>query len=197
MMKKQAVIYELLQENNGFVTLNQVKESGVSYYTVKKMIGEGKLEKDEPGLYRLPKAYIDEYYSIQHRYPKGVYSLETALWLHGLSLTIPFEPMMSFPYGTNTKLIKEYGIKPIILRSNYDEGIVEVMPIKGQAVNVYSVERTLVECLRSIYKIDVQIIAPAFKMYARQNKINYSQLFKYAKLFKVERKIQSYLEVLD
>lgn len=103
---------------------------------------------------------------------------------------------MSFPYGTNTKLIKEAGIKPIILRSNYEEGIVEVRTPGGQIVRVYEIERTLTESLRGVYKMDVQIIAPAFKMYASKGKINFSKLLKYAKMFKVEKKVQSYLEVL-
>ena len=42
----------------------------------------------------MPDTYIDDYFSLQYRFP----SLETALWLHGLSLTIPFEPVMTFPF---------------------------------------------------------------------------------------------------
>jgi len=161
------------------------------------MLENGEIEKEKPGLYRLPEIYIDEYYVLQHRYPRGVYSLETALWLHGLSLTIPHEPIMSFPYGTNTKLIKQAGIRPIIMRSNYEEGITDVTTSGGQQVKAYEIERTLVECLRPLYKIDVQIISYAFKSYAKKSKINYSKLFKYAKMFKVEAKVQSYLEVLE
>lgn len=188
---------ELLKINHGVITFDQATKAGVSYAVIRKMLDSGKLEKEDRGIYRDPGVYIDELYTLQHRYPKGVYSLETALWLHGLSLTVPFEPVMSFPYGTNTKLIKEAGIKPIILRSNYEEGIIETAAPAGQMVRVYEVERTLAESLRGVYKIDIQITAPAFKMYAAKGKINFPKLFKYAKMFKVEKKVQSYLEVLD
>lgn len=161
------------------------------------MLVIGELEQDDPGIYYRPGIYVDELFTLQYRYPKGIYSLETALWLHGLSLTIPFEPIMSFPYGTNTKLIKDAGIKPIITRSNYNEGIVKVQSPGGQLVHVYDAERTLVESLRSVYKIDTQITASAFKAYVAREKINYSKLFEYAKMFNVEKKVQSYLEVLD
>ncbi|KAF1295550.1 transcriptional regulator [Enterococcus sp. JM4C] len=190
-------VEKIVEENQGFITFNQIQEAGVPYSAVRKMLDVGTLEKDERGIYRRPDAYVDELYAWQYRYPKGVYSLESALWLHGLSLSVPFEPVMSFPYGTNTKRIKEAGIKPIIVRSNAEEGIVEVKAPGGQMVRVYEIERTLVECLRGIYRIDVQIIAPAYKVYAANNKINYSKLFKYAKMFKVEKKVQSYLEVLE
>lgn len=188
---------DIIDKNQGYITFNQIREAGVPYSVIRRKLDSGELEKEERGIYRKPDVYVDELYTLQYRYPKGVYSLETALWLHGLSLTVPFEPVMSFPYGTNTKLIKEAGIKPIVLRSNYEEGIVEVQTPGGQMVRVYDIERTLTESLRGVYKMDVQIIAPSFKMYAAQEKINYSKLFKYAKLFKVEKKVQSYLEVLE
>lgn len=187
----------LLNTNNGVLTLQQAKKAGISYSYIKKRLDAGEIEKEESGIYRLAESYVDEYFAISYRYPKGVFSLETALWLHGLSLTVPFEMVMSFPYGTNTKLMKQAGLKPIILRNNHEIGITKVTTPSGHLVPVYEVERTLVECLRPIYKIDVQIIAPAFKAYAQKGKINFSKLFYYAKLFKVEQKVQSYIEVLE
>lgn len=66
----------------------------------------------------------------------------------------------------------------------------------GQKIKVYEPERVLVECLRPVYQVDVQVIAPAFKMYFQNHKVNYSKLFHYAQLFKVTNKLQSYMEVL-
>jgi hypothetical protein len=190
------LIQDIIKQNHGFVTFNQIKESEISYKVVKRLLDAGEIQKEVAGIYRLPNTYIDELFTLQHRYPKGIYSLETALWLHGLSLTVSFEPVMSFPFGTNTKLIKEAGIKPVILRSNYDIGIVDVATHGGQMVKVYDTERTLVEVLRPIYKVDVQITAPAFKAYTNLGKVDYTKLFKYAKMFKVQEKVQSYLEIL-
>ena len=189
-------IDKLIKENKGYITYSEAKKSGVSYNDIKKRIVSGEVIKEDAGIYKLPDMYVDEYFTLQYRYPKGIYTLETALRLHGLSLTVPFEPVMSFPYGTNTKLIKDAGVKPVILRSNYSVGIVEVTTPGGQNVKVYEKERTLAECLRPIYKMDVQIIAPAFKSYAAEGKINYTKLLKYAKMFKVEDKVLSYLEVI-
>ena len=103
---------------NGFLTYKQIIEKELSYKTILKMAREGIVEIEEKGLYRLPDFYLDEFFILQYRFPKGIFSLETALFLQGLSLTIPFEITLSFPYGTNTKNIKEAGVRPIILRSN-------------------------------------------------------------------------------
>lgn len=191
-----AKIKDIIEANDGFITFSEVKEADIPYNTIRKMLNSGEIEKDERGIYHLPNTYVDELYTLQYRYPKGIYSLETSLWLHGLSLTVPFSPVMSFPYGTNTKLIKESGIKPIILRSNYEYGIEDVITPGGQRVRTYEIERSITESLRGIHKIDIQIISAAFKTYVLKGNINYSKLFDYARIFKVEEKIQSYLEVL-
>jgi hypothetical protein len=151
------------------------------------------VESIERGIYHLPDTYIDDYFSLQYRFP----SLETALWLHGLSLTIPFEPVMTFPFGTNTRPMKEAGVKPIVARKYHEIGIIRLERQAGQFISVYDMERTLVECLRTAYHVDIQVIAPAFQAYFKKGAVDYAKLYHYAQLFKVTEKLQSYVEVLS
>lgn len=190
-------IYRYIKRNHGLITFRDIEELNFSYQQLNQLIAKGSVESTERGIYHLPDTYIDDYFSLQYRFPKGIYSLETALWLHGFSLTVPFEPVMTFPFGTNTSSVKEAGIKPIIVRNYHEVGIVKMERQSGQSISVYDIERTLVECLRPIYHIDVQIIAPAFKYYFEKGDINLPKLFEYAKLFRVEKKLYPYIEVLS
>ena len=195
-MNNIEMIMASFRQHQGFLTFQQVLEEKLPYKMLLRMIDEGQVEVEGKGLYRLPDTYLDEWFVAQQRFSKGIFSLETALWLHGLSLTVPFEMTMSFPYGTNTKNVKLEGIRPIVLRSYYDEGIIELERQVVQKIKVYEPERVLAECLRQVYQVDVQVIALAFKMYFQNHKVNYSKLFHYAQLFKVTNKLQSYMEVL-
>ena len=198
MNTKQKEIMEYLKRNNGILSYRKVKEAGLSYRAYRKMIEQQILEPLGNGLYGLADCYMDDWYLIQLRNPKGIYALDTALWLHGLSLTVPFEKTMMFPYGVNTSTIKQaQEVKPVVTRTNYDVGIVEIERQKGQRIRIYEIERTLVECLRPVYKMDVQLIAQAFKLYFQKYSVNYQKLIYYAKLFKVTDKIYSYIEVLS
>lgn len=58
-------------------------------------------------------------------------------------------------------------------------------------------ERTLVECLRTAYHVDIQVIAPAFQAYFKKGAVDYAKLYHYAQLFKVTEKLQPYVEVLS
>lgn len=193
---KKRLIYDAFEDNDGLLNFNQVKELGLSYYTLNLMLANAEIYSDERGLYSLPNVYVDEWFGIQHRFPKGIFSLDSALWLHGLSLTVPFQPTLSFPYGTNTKNIKQNNILPIVLRSYYDIGIEQLERQPKQNIFVYSRERTLAECLRPIYKMDIQLISTAFQIYFNNGQYNLDELYYYGKLFKVTRKLQSYIEVL-
>ena len=198
MHSKQTEIIEYLKRNNGILSYREVKEAGLSYRTYRKMIEQEELEPLGKGLYGLAEYYMDDWYLIQLRNPKGVYALDTALWLHGLSLTVPFEKTMMFPYGVNTSTIKQaQEVKPVVTRTNFDVGIVEIERQKGQQIRIYEIERTLVECLRPVYKMDVQLIAQAFKLYFQKYSVNFQKLMYYAKLFRVTDKIYSYIEVLS
>ena len=193
---KKRLIYDAFEDNDGMLNFNQVKELGLSYYTLNLMLANAEIYSDERGLYSLPNVYVDEWFGIQHRFPKGIFSLDSALWLHGLSLTVPFQPTLSFPYGTNTKNIKQNNILPIVLRSYYDIGIEQLERQPKQNIFVYSRERTLAECLRPIYKMDIQLISTAFQIYFNNGQYDLDELYYYGKLFKVTRKLQSYIEVL-
>ena len=193
---KKRLIYDAFENNDGLLNFNQVKQLGLSYYTLNLMLANAEIYSDGRGLYSLPNVYVDEWFGIQHRFPKGIFSLDSALWLHGLSLTVPFQPTLSFPYGTNTKNIKQNNILPIVLRSYYDIGFEQLERQPKQSIFVYSRERTLAECLRPIYKMDIQLISTAFQIYFKNGQYNLDELYYYGKLFKVTRKLQSYIEVL-
>lgn len=193
---KKRLIYDAFEDSDGLLNFNQVKQLGLSYYTLNLMLANAEIYSDERGLYSLPNVYVDEWFGIQHRFPKGIFSLDSALWLQGLSLTVPFRPTLSFPYGTNTKNIKQNNILPIVLRSYYDIGIEQLERQPKQSIFVYSRERTLAECLRPIYKMDIQLISTAFQIYFKSNQHHLDELYYYGKLFKVTRKLQSYIEVL-
>lgn len=124
----------------------------------------------------LEKPVIDGYFSLQYDFPKGINSLETALWLYGLSLTIPFETQMTFSFGTNTRIMKAVGIKPIVDRKHHEIGLIKLERQAGQFISVYDIERTLVECLRTTYHVDIQVIALAFKVYFKKGAVDYTKL---------------------
>lgn len=66
----------------------------------------------------------------------------------------------------------------------------------GHDVPVYDVERTICDLIRSRNNIEIQTLQDALKQYARHKDKNLRTLMQYAKLFRVEKILRQYLEVL-
>ena len=66
----------------------------------------------------------------------------------------------------------------------------------GNTIITYDLERTLCDIIRSRNKIDNQIVIETLKNYAGNKDKDINRLYRYAQLFKVEKILHQYLEVL-
>lgn len=183
--------------NNGLVTTAMVVKEGIPRGSLQYLVKQGSIERASRGVYTLPGVWEDEFVVIQSRYKRGIYSLDTVLYLTDLTDRTPIRFNMTFPYGYNLTNPKADGISCAGIRSSlYEIGITELVTPSGNTVRGYSVERTLCEILQPRNHIDIQIITEAFKRYIKRTERNISLLSEFAKLLKVEDKVKSYLEVL-
>lgn len=191
-------ILEILKKNNGVITTSEVTASGISRGSLKHLVDTGVLERASRGVYQLADVWDDEMYHLQVRYKKGIFSGETALYLHDLTDRTPSRFQMTFPNGYNLTNVKKENIRcNRVIKKLYDMGVVEIKTPAGNIVRTYNMERTLCDILRTQSNTDIQIVSDAFKRYARRNDKNIPLLSKYAKELRVETKLRSYLEVLQ
>lgn len=196
-MKDTDMIIQMAKENNGVVTAAMVTKFGISRGNLKYLVDNGRLEKSGRGVYTFPDVWDDELFSLQNRFKRGIYSGETALFLWDLSDRTPNCYSMTFPYSYNLSNVKTEKIKCITnVESLYNIGVTESKIPSGNFSKLYNCERTLCDILRKGSRTDIQIISEAFKRYAKMPEKNIPLLSKYAVIFKVEKKVRSYLEVL-
>lgn len=79
-------IKELLEAtSDGTITAEQVTAAGLHRSILQKLVGDGELYRFGRGLYVLPSALGDDFYLLQRKYGRGIYSHDTALYLLGYS----------------------------------------------------------------------------------------------------------------
>ena len=190
-------ILDLVRQNNGVITTAMIVEEGFSRGSLKYLADTGKLERVSRGVYTLPEAWEDEFVNIQSRYKRGVFSLETALFVCDLTDRTPAKFYMTFPSTYNLTNPKRDGIVCKGMREPlYSLGITELITPGGNKVKSYCAERTLCDILKPRNRTDVQVVTDALKRYAFQKEKNIPLLSEYAKAVHVEDKLRSYLEVL-
>lgn len=191
------LILRMAGARNGFVTASEVTEADIPRRCLTKAVEDGLLLKAERGLYMLPDAWEDEFLVLQHRFKRGVFSHETALFLHGLTDRTPAELTMTFPHSYNAKSAQAEGV--IVKKSvekHHGLGRRAVKTPYGNEVLAYDVERTLCDIVRGDGALDVQLVNPAMKAYATSKEKNVNKLLRYAKELGAERKIKTYMGVL-
>lgn len=190
-------IVEIAKKNNGYVSSAQVTSAGIPRRLLSDAVASGELVQVERGLYALPDTWEDRLYVAQHRFARGIFSDETALYLHGMTDRAPFSLTMTFPRSYNAKSAREAGI---VCRTCGNDvlglGRCEVTTQYGNAVKAYDVERTLCDIVRGQKVVDSQVVVPAMRAYAASRDRNVSKLMDYARRLGVEPKIRGYMEVL-
>lgn len=191
------LILKIVHENNGTITAEQVSASGLPRGSLKYLADKGILERTSRGVYILPEVWEDEIFNLQTRFKKGIFSKETALFLHGYTDRTPHKFQMTFPINYNTTALKFENVRFDRVKSDlYDLGIVEIKTPGGNTVKAYGLERTLCDILKGRSHTDIQIVSEAFKRYSKSENKDIPMLSEYAKLLRVEKKLNSYLEVL-
>ena len=196
-MSNSNKVLTIAKENNGTVTSAMIQSAGIARQYLKLLVDDGSLEKVSRGVYVLPEVWDDEFFNLQSQFKKGIFSNETALFLHDLTDRTPLAYAMTFPANYNLGNAKNKGI--LASRSKelfYNRGVETVVSPSGNEVLSYNMEKTLCDILRPRSRVETGVIAEAFKRYATKPNKNIPKLSEYAKILRVEEKVRTYLEVL-
>ena len=98
-MKNIEKLFNIINSNNGTLTSAQVTQAKIPRHYLSLMVQKGILSKVRRGFYMTPENWEDEIYILGCSYPKGVFSHDTALYIHGMTDRTPMEYERSFPQG--------------------------------------------------------------------------------------------------
>jgi predicted transcriptional regulator of viral defense system len=90
-MNHSEKIKNLLDENAGILTTSLVRENDIPTVYLTRLTREGKLKRVERGIYMSQDGIYDELFIFQTKYPRVIFSYETALYILNLSDKIPAE----------------------------------------------------------------------------------------------------------
>lgn len=194
-MRKE--LMTIAEQNNGIVSSGEATAAGIARRELSEAVERGELIRIARGVYALPEAWEDEFVLAQHRFARGIFSHETALYLHGLTDRAPDAMTMTFPRGYNTRNARDAGIDARTVTTGlYPAGTAEVGTPYGNAVAAYCPERAICDLFRSTSSPDLQLAIPSIRAYLSSEGRNTVRLMEYAHLMKVEAKVRPYVEAM-
>ncbi|PWL54446.1 MAG: abortive phage infection protein [Clostridiales bacterium] len=196
-MTQAEKIDSLLESKKGIIQTGEAVAAGISRPYFLEYVEKRQLQKVGHGIYMTADAWADPMYLLQARYRKAVFSHETALFLHGLTDREPLKYSVTVKSGYNTEQLKKAGVKAYSIKKElYEIGLTDMETPFGFTVASYDMERTVCDILRNRNTIEIQVFQDALKQYAASKEKNLHRLSQYAKLFRVEKTLKPYLEVL-
>lgn len=188
---------KIAKENDGVLLTSAVVAAGISKPLLAEFVKKNEYERVGRGVYCSQDCWRDELYLLQLRCPKTVYSHDTALFLLDMTDQEPFKYSVTAKTGYNPSHLSADGVKVFTVKKElFDLGITQAQTPFGHTVTLYDPERTVCDMIRSRSEMEIQSVQDALKRYCRRKDKNLHRLMEYAKLFRVDKRLNQYLEVL-
>lgn len=188
-----------LAQRQRLLSAADVRAHGWSPQLLIKLEQSGKLQRITRGLYSLPDSPLTEHQSlieVCRRVPRAVVCLLSALQFHEVGTQLPFEVWIALPEATQTPALDNPALRIARLRGEaYSEGI-ETLVEHGSTIRVYSVAKTITDCFKFRHKVGLDVALEALKDAWRQRKLDMNQVTHFAKINRVEKVMQPYLEAV-
>ena len=184
-------------DTSGMLLTKNAIQGGIKKDEFYRFIAANHFEKAAHGIYLSPEAWEDESFVLHQRCPQAVFSHDEALFYHGLTDREPTQQTLTIYSGYNTQKLKESGIKVFTVKKELlNVGKIEVENSYGHKIPVYDFERTICDLMRSRRYFEIQDFQTAIKTYVKRPDKDLNKLMTYAPLFRVEKRIRQYMEVL-
>ena len=181
-----------------YLTPSIAAEAGISKFKFYQYVRNNNLEQVGHGIYLAGEGWTDELYLLHQRCPNAVFSHDEAFYYHNLTDREPLIHTMTVYSGYNTHRLtadggcKVYNVKKELLNI----GKITVKSNCGNEIPMYDLERTLCDLIRSRNSIEVQEFNSVLKSYVSRKDKDLNRLMEYAKLFRVDKVMRRYMEVL-
>lgn len=165
-------------------------------YRIRQEISAGRLFQKEKGIYT-DQDNCSEIEIIITKYPRAVYTGASAYYYYALTDAIPDEHVLATK-RTDTR-IKDPKVQQIFVKDELFGVGKRTMDYRGTTINIYSLERLLVDLIRSRAKVSFDYYKEIIESYRRiRDRLDYFEVEEYADKFRSHKAIMDAvrLEVL-
>lgn len=191
------IIKQIAENNNGYITGEFLKDLGISRQYLTNMLKNGDLEKIKRGVYILSNYVYDEYYMLQKKYKKIVYSHMTALYLYNFTEEIPHKKTITVPTFYHSEYLNSNFKIYYSNSSQYKLGLTTIKTNIGSEVFVYDLERCICDIIIHQNSQDFEQVKKTVKNYVKCKQKDYLKLSRYARQLNAEDKIMKFVGMYE
>ena len=183
----------------GVVRAADLAERGIPRQRLYALLQKGKVERQGRGIYAASDHDLTADHALAHvakRVPGGVICLLTALRFHQMTTQLPAEVWIALPEKARKPRL-DYPRLRVVRFSGaaLTEGI-ESHRIEGVAVPIYSAAKTVADCFKYRNKVGIDVAVEALRDFGRRYRGGATELAHFARICRVTRVMQPYLDAI-
>ncbi len=189
-------LIEIMNKNDGVLTTKDATAAGIPRVYITKLLRKGIIERVRAGVYLNTESFGDEFYLFQLRYPKAIYSHNTALYFYNMTERTPSRIEITVLRGYNAHRFPENYTVYYITKKKFSLGVTSLISPQGRIVKCTDLERTLCDIIRNNKSLDLETRNKSIKEILRSGKINENKLSSYAKILRCSKQLNIIREIL-
>ena len=180
-------------------TTSELKDLGVSYYEMKKLVSNGKLQKLSSSVYETVDYDGEEsdFYYANAYASSGVICLMSAAVYYGLSTYRPDAVDIAIERDHKVSTIPVWPPMRIFTysKNRYETGIVEIFEDEN-SFRIYDIEKTVIDIVFYRNKVGIEETKEILVNYLSRKDRDLVKLHQYSRQLRCEKILRTYLEVL-
>jgi predicted transcriptional regulator of viral defense system len=183
----------------GVVRAAELEAHGIPRGQLYRLVRKGLALRQARGIYVASNHPVTAEHTLAHvakRVPGGIFCLLTALRFHELTTQAPAEVWIALPEKARRPKL-DYPRLRVARFSGpaFTEGI-ETHRLEGVEVRVYSAAKTVADCFKYRNKVGVDVAIEALRDFGRLHRGRAAELARYAKICRVSRVMQPYMDAV-
>lgn len=172
---------------------------GISRATLARLLDEDLAVREARGLYVVASHAPTEAHTLAQvakRVPHAVFCLLTALRFHDLTTQSPAEVWLALPEKARRPRLDSPRLRVARFSGPALTTGIEEHTVEGVVIHVYSAAKTVADCFKYRNKIGIDVAVEALRDFSRKDRGGATELARCAKVCRVSRVMQPYLDAI-
>lgn len=183
----------------GVLRSRELESRGITRVDLARCVEDGVLVRVGRGLYATADHAPSEHHSlvqVAKRVPNAVFCLLTALRFHELTTQSPHEVWIALAENARKPSLDYPKLRVARFSKAALAAGVEQHRVEGVTIHVYSAAKTVADCFKYRNKVGIDVAVEALKDFTRKYRGGANELARHARICRVARVMQPYLDAI-
>lgn len=188
-----------LIEEQGLVRPRDLEAHRIPRAQLARLVAEGLVLRQARGVYVAARHAPTAEHTLAHvakRVPAGIFCLLTALRFHGLTTQSPAEVWIALPETARRPRLDYPRLHVARFSGEALTQGVEEHRAEGVPLRIYTPAKTVADCFKYRNKIGIDVAVEALRDFSRKYRGRATELARFARICRVSRVMQPYLDAI-